>query len=164
MKLIIILFYVSTTFTSSIPWIHKLYFPINKIERSLNDYYQDCRGFPSESEGLDELLHSKKECWNGPYQLEENLIDRISQQRFQYFIEQSEYKIVSVGHDGIINTEDDFKSSDSKDEIQKNIYLYKSKEEFHSFIQKIIYIVLGLSLLVLLKYRSFIIRKLKCRL
>ena len=157
MKLIIILFYISTTYASGFSWIHKSYFPIYKIERSLKDYYQDCGSFPTESEGLDEFLYSEKECWKGPYLFENNLIDNISQQRFQYFINQGEYEILSVGYDGIINTEDDFNSTDSEDEKQKNIYLYTSKENFDSFIKKIVFITLGFLILVLMKSRKLVV-------
>jgi hypothetical protein len=134
-----------------------LYFPIFKIQRSLENYYQDCETYPTELEGLEELLFSEKECWIGPYLLQQDLVDRMSQQKFKYFINQEGYEIVSVGKDKFIKTEDDFKSSDNKVQKQKIIYLYKSQEDFESFMNKVAYITLIFLILVLLKYRKLVV-------
>ena len=155
MKYIII--FILSTYSIEIPWTHKSYLPIYKVIQALNDYYKDCKNFPSMEETLYELIASDKDCWDGPYMLKKQLYDRISKKQYKYKLDGNIITIISAGKDGVFGTHDDFKNSDNKATRTQIISLYVSDANFYNFIQKIFMLLGFLVLLFFIKYRKFLL-------
>ena len=99
------------------------YIYINKISLAINSFQLDCNSSP---ENLDILVKSNEACWLGPYLRDKELIDRFGH-KLHYIKHNDNYTLVSVGQDGILNTDDDLSSSDSESKINNLRYLYREK-------------------------------------
>ena len=154
----IVLFFILTNFTIEVPWMHKTYLPMEKVVKSINQYYSDCMVYPTQIDGLESLIYSKKTCWKGPYASEKELYDNISKQKYIYLIDNNNtFSLISVGEDGILNTNDDFKSTDNKIQKATTISIYISKSNHQKFMFKMYVLLIVFLLLVLLKYHKKIL-------
>lgn len=146
MKTILIILLV---FTTDIPWSYNTYQHMEKLNKALNYYYDDCGVYPTDQEGLSELMNSTKDCWKGPYAIEKMLIDRVTGKKYKYKIINVNYVITSAGMDGVFKTDDDFHSSDNE-LVQAQIINEYIKEERHMKLTKqVTYGAIGLIVLLL---------------
>ncbi len=144
--------------TSTIPWSMNTHFPIEKLEMALIEYKADCGRFPSELEGLKELLSSEKLCWNGPYVLKKMLLDRVAGNDYLYVVDNEHYEIISKGLDGIEGNEDDFRSSDNKSRRYEIYRMYQKRDDFrHNMLVSSIIFIIVMELILL----EVLLKKLK---
>ncbi len=112
-------------------YTNSIYSQLDVVNKAFENYYSDCKEYPSRINGFIDLVSSSKPCWHGPYIDDYLLYDLISKKTFKYskyqFNQSDRISIQSAGYDGMFGTEDDLRSNDNRSIRRYKKLLYKNK-------------------------------------
>lgn len=122
------------------------YFLMSKIKLNISEYEFDCKHSP---QNLKLLIASKESCWLGPYLREKDLIDRFGN---AFIFDNQIQNIISVGKDGVFNTEDDMTSIDNESKRLKMKRVYSSENNSNNrYLISMFYLFLSLVTIIVIK-------------